>query len=333
MVEDHAGLNNERISETRLSRPVRDRLARARDDDAPRAGRCSTKGFFYCLFDTPDRIQHLFWRFTEPDHPANRGVAPSARFRPSRSTTAYRRCDAIVGKALELATTTRSLIALSDHGFNSFRRGVHLNTWLYDNGFLALRDGCAGQAKPPATCCGRSTGDAHKAYAVGLGGIYLNVKGREEQGIVPAEEAEAINAALVQGLTGLVDPERGNAVAIHRAQPREAVYHGPYLEEAPDILVDFAPGYRISWSSSMGGVAEGQFEDNVKKWSGDHIIDPDHVPGVLFMNRPFRAREGRGYWTWPRRFWLPWACPRVRRWKETRYCHENTCSRPRLRGP
>ena len=129
----------------------------------------------------------------------------------------------------------------------------------------------------------------------------MNLKGREEQGIVAADEAEAIKAALVQGLTGLPDHERGNAVAIHRAQPREAVYHGPYLEEAPDILVDFAPGYRISWSSSMGGVAEGQFEDNVKKWSGDHIIDPDHVPGVLFMNRPFR-REGRGCWTWPRRF-------------------------------
>ena len=78
-----------------------------------------------------------------------------------------------------------------------------------------------------------------------------------------------------------------------RAHPREAVYHGPYLEEAPDILVDFAPGYRISWSSSMGGVAEGQFEDNVKKWSGDHIIDPDFVPGVLFMNRPFRRRGAR----------------------------------------
>ena len=97
----------------------------------------------------------------------------------------------------------------------------------------------------------------------------------------------------MQGLTGLRDPGRGDAVAITRAQAREAVYHGPYLEEAPDILVDFAPGYRISWSSSMGGIAEGQFEDNVRKWSGDHIIDPDHVPGVLFMNRPFRREQAR----------------------------------------
>jgi bisphosphoglycerate-independent phosphoglycerate mutase (AlkP superfamily) len=65
------------------------------------------------------------------------------------------------------------------------------------------------------------------------------------------------------------------------------------VEEAPDLVVDFAPNYRISWSSSMGGVAEGVFEDNVKKWSGDHIIDPECVPGVLFMNRPFRGEGAR----------------------------------------
>jgi hypothetical protein len=71
------------------------------------------------------------------------------------------------------------------------------------------------------------------------------------------------------------------------------VYRGPFVEEAPDLLVDFAPGYRVSWSSSLGGFGDGLFEDNVKKWSGDHIIDPEQVPGVLFMNRPFRAEGGR----------------------------------------
>jgi predicted AlkP superfamily phosphohydrolase/phosphomutase len=290
MVEDHAGLNNERISEEAYLDQCeivwREREAMMLDEL-----KVFDEGFFYCLFDTPDRIQHLFWRFTEPDHPANRGIAPSADF-ARVIDDCYRRCDVIVGKALEFSDENTLFIALSDHGFNSFRRGVHLNTWLYDNGFLALRDG----VRP-----GEDAGDLlrqvdwsrTRAYAVGLGGIYLNKKGREEQGIVPVEEAEAVKAALVEGLSGLPDQERGHARAIHRAQPREAVYHGPYLEEAPDILVDFAPGYRISWSSSMGGVAAGQFEDNVKKWSGDHIIDPVHVPGVLFMNRPFRAEGAR----------------------------------------
>ena len=290
MVEDHAGLNNERISEqTYLDQCEivwREREAMMLHELA-----LFKEGFFYCLFDTPDRIQHLFWRFTEPDHPANHGVAPSAEF-ARVVDDCYRRCDSIVGKALEFSDAETLFIALSDHGFNSFRRGVHLNTWLYDNGFLALRDG----VRP-----GEDAGDLlrqvdwerTKAYAVGLGGIYLNIKGREEHGIVPSDQAEAIKAALVQGLTGLSDPERGNALAIHRAWPREAIYHGPYLEEAPDILVDFAPGYRISWSSSMGGIAKGQFEDNVKKWSGDHIIDPEQVPGMLFMNRPFRRERAR----------------------------------------
>src|SRR5262249_39051890 len=97
----------------------------------------------------------------------------------------------------------------------------------------------------------------------------------------------------IDGLSRLVDPDRRGALAIERVLPREEVYRGPYVEEAPDLLVDFAPGYRISWSSSMGGVAEEHFEDNCKKWSGDHIISPDQVPGVLFMNRPFQTKAAR----------------------------------------
>jgi predicted AlkP superfamily phosphohydrolase/phosphomutase len=290
MVEDHAGLNNERINEQAYLDQC-EIVWHEREKMMLDELEAFKQGFFYCLFDTPDRIQHMFWRFTEPDHPANRGVPPSADF-IHVIDDCYRRSDAVVGKALEFSDDETLFIALSDHGFNSFRRGVHLNTWLYDNGFFALREG----VRP-----GEAAGDLlrqvdwsrTKAYAVGLGGIYLNLKGREEQGIVSAEEGEAIKAALARGLSGLPDPERGNAFAVHRAQPREAIYHGPYMEEAPDIIVDFAPGYRISWSSSMGGIAESVFEDNVKKWSGDHIIDPDHVPGVLFMNRPFCAEGAR----------------------------------------
>jgi predicted AlkP superfamily phosphohydrolase/phosphomutase len=290
MVEDHAGLNNERISEETYLDQC-EIVWREREAMLLRELELFKDGLFYCLFDTPDRIQHLFWRFAEPDHPANQGMPPSPRF-TGVIDDCYRRCDAIVGKALEFSDPDTLFIALSDHGFNSFRRGVHLNTWLYDNGFLALRDGI----KP-----GEAAGDLlrqvdwsnTKAYAVGLGGIYLNLQGREEQGIVSAELAETIRKALIEGLTGLRDPACNNALAITRAHTRESVYHGPYVDEAPDILVDFATGYRISWSSSMGGIAEGLFDDNVKKWSGDHIIDPDLVPGVLFMNRPFHVEYAR----------------------------------------
>jgi predicted AlkP superfamily phosphohydrolase/phosphomutase len=290
MVEDHAGLNNERISEAAFL----DQCTIAwREREAMMVHELASfkSGLFYCLFDTPDRVQHLFWRFREPDHPANHGQAPDSDFL-NVIDDCYRHCDSVVAKALEYCSDDTLFVALSDHGFNSFQRGVHLNTWLHDNGFLALRDGVVP---------GEEAGDLlqhvdwgrTRAYALGLSGIYLNIKGREEQGIVPPEDAEAVKAALARGLTRLSDPGRNGALAICRAQPREAVYRGPYLDEAPDLVIDFARGYRVSWSSSMGGIAQGQFEDNVKKWSGDHIIDPDQVPGVLFMNRPFAGQRAR----------------------------------------
>jgi predicted AlkP superfamily phosphohydrolase/phosphomutase len=248
------------------------------------------EGLFYCLFDTPDRVQHLFWRFREPDHPANRG-RPETAGMAEVIEDQYRRGDDAVGKALEFADEETLVVVLSDHGFGSFRRGVNLNTLLHDRGLLTLRDG----AKP-----GAGAGDLlrdvdwsrTRAYALGLSGIYLNLEGREGQGIVKASDAEALKAAVVRELGGLVDPATGE-VAIRRVRTREAVYSGPFVDEAPDLLVDFARGYRISWGSSLGGVPEGHFEDNRKKWSGDHIVDPTLVPGVLFMNQAFRG-EGAG---------------------------------------
>ncbi len=289
MVECHAALNNNRLDEgaflDQCEIAWREREAMMLHE----LGRFD-EGLFYCLFDTPDRVQHMFWRFREPDHPANRGRVPEARW-AGVIEEHYRRADSMVGQAMEHADDHTLVMALSDHGFNSFRRGFHLNSWLLENGLLHLRDGI----RP-----GEEAGDLlknvdwrrTKAYALGLGGLYLNLRGRESEGIVDAEEAAGLKAAIARGLLRLVDKERGD-VAIHRAVPREELYSGPFLDDAPDLIVQFAKGYRISWSSSMGGVSEGLFENNVKAWSGDHIIDPALVPGVLFMNRPFRGESAR----------------------------------------
>jgi predicted AlkP superfamily phosphohydrolase/phosphomutase len=285
MVEDHAGLNNERISESAFL----DQCAIAWDERRAMMHHELQRfddGLFYILYDTPDRIQHLFWRYTEPDHPANRGQAPDPAFAPVIDD-AYRRCDAIVGEALEYADDRTLVVALSDHGFNSFRRCVDLNKHLLDRGYLALKPGVEPGEGAGDLLCQVDWGRT-RAYAVGLSGIYLNLRGREGEGIVAPEEAEALKADLARGLSGLIDPDRPGATAVRRVVPREEAYRGPYAAEAPDLLVDFAEGYRVAWSSSMGGVAEQAFEDNVKKWSGDHIIDPERVPGVLFLNRPFR---------------------------------------------
>lgn len=284
MVEDHAGLNNGRIDEAAYLDQCAIVLREREQMMHFELDRFDT-GLFYCLFDTPDRLQHMFWRFREVDHPANQGELRTDLREVIEDH--YVACDAIVGKAFEYADDRTLFIALSDHGMNSFQRGVHLNTWLHDSGYLALKPG----VKP-----GEEAGDFFhgvdwdrtQAYAVGLGAIYLNLKGREEQGIVAADEAQSMKTAIAEGLAGLLDPERGR-VAVRSVVTREQVYHGPFAAQSPDLLVNFAAGYRASWATPLGGVPYGHFDNNVKKWSGDHVIDPALVPGVLFMNRAFRS--------------------------------------------
>ncbi len=289
MVEEHTALNNERISEDAFLNHAEiawnereamliDALERHED------------GLFYCLFDTPDRVQHMFWRYLERDHPAHRGEPFDSSY-ASVIDDCYRRADRVVGKALEFVDSDTLFIALSDHGFTSFRRGVNLNTWLLSNGFLALKPGVEPGPEAGDLLKGVDWGRT-RAFALGLGGIYLNVKGREGQGIVEPSEVEAVKAELARGLGGLMDPRDGQT-AIRRLVPREQAYTGPFTADAPDLLVDFAPGYRVSWSSSLGGVARDDLEDNTKKWSGDHIIDPSDVPGVLLMNRAYRQEGAR----------------------------------------
>ncbi len=287
MVEDHTGINNERIGEEAFLDQC-DQAWREREAMMLHELQRFDEGLFYCLFDTPDRVQHLFWRYREPDHPANRGAtAPAEMTRVIEDH--YRKGDKVVGKALEFADDETLVIVLSDHGFGSFQRGVNVNTLLFDLGLLALRDG----ARPGPECRDLLRDvdwSKTKAYALGLGGIYLNLEGREREGTVKPDEAEPLKATIAQRMRGLMDPARGT-VAIRQLRTREAAYSGPFVDEAPDLLVDFAPGYRVSWGTSLGGAPDGQFEDNTKKWSGDHMIDPLLVPGVLFMNQPFRREK------------------------------------------
>jgi predicted AlkP superfamily phosphohydrolase/phosphomutase len=244
----------------------------------------TTEGLFFCLFDTPDRLQHMFWRFREPDHPANRnGFSPELTHAIEEH---YRRLDNIISKAMEYADDQTLFIVLSDHGMNNFQRGFNLNTWLYDNGFMTLKNGAKPGQEENGDFFRNVDWGRTKAYALGLAGIFLNLKGRESAGIVGLNDAESLTADIVRGLTGLRDPQNGQ-VAIRSVLTREQVYTGPYASESPDLVVNFAQGYRVSWGTPLGGVPEGLFEDNVKRWGADHVVDPALVPGVLFMNRPF----------------------------------------------
>jgi len=283
MVEDHTGLSNGRFGEDAYLDQCADVMRERRDMMLFELDRFR-EGFFYILFDTPDRIQHMFWRFREPEHPAN-GGAPVDEFRHVIDEH-YRECDAIVGQALERADDRTLLIVLSDHGFASFQRGLNLNTWLLQEGLLVLERG----ARPgPGTAEFFHGVDwsRTRAYSLGLGGIYLNLEGREARGCVAAADAESVRSAIIGGLTGLGDPER-EALAVRGVRARDELYSGGCVDRAPDLLVDFAAGYRAGWSGALGGIGADLFEDNVKKWSGDHVVDPSLVPGILLMNRPFR---------------------------------------------
>ncbi len=285
MVEDHTGLNNERIDEAAFLDQCEDAWVEREEMMAHELARFS-EGLFYCLFDTPDRVQHMFWRFREPNHPANRGRETSTRW-AGVVEDQYRRADAVVGRALSAIDDQTLLIVLSDHGFGSFRRGVHLNSWLRDHGYLTPRDSAGPDDFPGGVDWSRT-----RAYSVGLGAIYLNLRGREGQGIVEPRDANALAAEIAANLTGLKDDAQGT-VAVRKVLTREQLYHGPHAAESPDLVVGFSAGYRASWATTLGGAPPGLFEDNVKKWGGDHIVDPELVPGVLLMNRPFRGEGAR----------------------------------------
>jgi predicted AlkP superfamily phosphohydrolase/phosphomutase len=237
------------------------------------------RGLCVCVFDGTDRVQHTFWRQLDKDHPAyeDKGTVPEH----SAIEEIYKRADALLGRTLDKCRDKDTLLmVISDHGFSSFRYGVDLNRWLEENGYLNVKHG-AGEKENLLTVDWSQT----KAYAIGLAGLYLNLKGREGQGIVdPRTEAPALRDEIAQKLLSLRDPIR-NRPAVKGVYNAWNVYSGPYREDAPDLIVGYHAGYRASWETAVGKVTGSIFHDNVKAWSGDHCIDRSLVPGVLFCNR------------------------------------------------
>jgi len=243
------------------------------------------RGSLVCVFDGTDRIQHMFWRYHEEGHPAGAGREQAAHRHAVEEV--YLHNDRLVGKVMSKLRRDDVLIVLSDHGFTSFRRGVNLNGWLLAHGYLALKPGCDGSTEWLRDVDWSRT----RAYAQGLTGIFLNVEGREGEGIVkPGAEARALRKELIQKLSGLRDDERGE-VGINQVYAAEDVYDGPYLVNAPDLIVGYNHGYRVSWDCATGVASGPLFQDNLKAWSGDHCVDPNLVPGVFFCNHAIDKRD------------------------------------------
>lgn len=233
-------------------------------------------GAFFFYFDTLDAVQHMFWRYLDPQSPSyeKNTLYQDTIFRY------YEKIDQIIGDVLKMMDKDTDFIILSDHGFNTFRRAVHLNRWLLENGYLFLKEG----AKESKEFFKDVDWSKTKAYALGFGGIYLNKIGREYYGIVDESQASALKQAIKRGMEQLRDPAN-NAKIINNVYLQEEIYQGIYKNDAPDLYVGFNAGYRASWESALGGTPALLIEDNIKKWSGDHIIDPVLVPGVIFTNK------------------------------------------------
>jgi predicted AlkP superfamily phosphohydrolase/phosphomutase len=237
-------------------------------------------GTLVCVFDATDRIQHMFWRYVDPKHPAHRKDVPAEEKDAIKAL--YQKNDALVGQVRAALGPDDVLMVISDHGFSSFRRGVNLNAWLLKEGYLALRTGTDGSTEWLRDVDWSRT----RAYCLGLSGMYLNLRGREQSGVVePGNEARALKAEIVAKLKGLRD-DAMSEVGVREAFVTTALYDGPYSENAPDLVIGYNAGYRTSWDCASGMVCGPIFEDNTKAWSGDHCIDPRLVPGVVFCNRP-----------------------------------------------
>ena len=246
------------------------------------------EGALFAVFDTNDRVQHMFWAATDRTHPAH--TAEIEREYGRVIGDHYRRMDGVIGKALAVAQDGQTaLFVISDHGFTSFSRAVHLNTWLVGNGYMALKEGeKAGEALLESVDWSRT-----RAYAVGFCSLYVNVKGREGNGIVEPGDRRKVSEEIAGRLKLWIDPQTKGPV-VRNAYLRDEVYHGSRVEDAPDVIVGYYPGYRASWRTALGAAPAGEaVVANDEAWAGDHLVDAPCVPGVLLSNLGLRADRAR----------------------------------------
>jgi predicted AlkP superfamily phosphohydrolase/phosphomutase len=244
-----------------------------------------------------DRTAHMFWRYRDPEH-ALYTPEGAAQFGAAVEDT-YRHMDQIVGKVMAKLSDDDLLLIISDHGFHSFRKGFNVNTWLIRNGYLAV----TGTDDPETAHnpnkfldLGRKPGRVgydwanSRAYSIGLGSIFLNLKGREGKGTVEPGDADSLIAEIRSKLLDVVDPENG-AKVFNEVYTRD-VYKGSASAEAPDIQLGYAEGYQSTKATVSGVAPKEVFEVNDDKWSGEHAAsDRESSRGILFSNKPFGSSD------------------------------------------
>ena len=273
------GLNEERIDDEAFMQDVWDTF---RESEAITLHELETRNaeLLISVFVETDRTSHMMYRLLDPEHPRY-DAALAAKFGDSILKT-YQRADEIIGKVRAKLDSDDILFVISDHGFHSWRRGFNVNSWLVQEGLMTLKGGAKSTTKKFLQDVDWSK---TKAYALGVGGLYLNLAGREGKGIVrPGAEADALIREIADRMTKVVDPKTGKP-AVGRVYAARDTWKGERLGDGQDLQIGMASGYRVSSATPLGGAPEGLFEDNKKKWSGDHATTETALTeGILLSN-------------------------------------------------
>lgn len=276
----HALTTNEFLTQSKLVLDERRRLLRHELDSFRKQ---TGDGLLFFYLSSIDQRHHMLYRQMDPAHPFHEKDTPQDLRTAMRTT--YEEIDELAGWTLEELDDETTLMVVSDHGFAPFRRQVHLNRWLEQHGYLALKDSYNRNLYEWLQGIDWSKS---RAFAIGLNSLYINVRGREKYGVVEPSERASLASRIAMELRAWTDEAEDRKVVTEVAL-REQIYHGPHVDKAPDILVGYARGYRASWATTTGKVPGVLFEDNIHEWSGDHCIDSREVPGVFLSSRPLKA--------------------------------------------
>lgn len=242
-------------------------------------------GFFFYYFSSIDQCTHMLWRNMHPGHPL---YDPKASEKVKKALLyLYKKMDKVLQTTLAKVDNKTRLMIMSDHGFATFEREFNVSTWLVENGFTAMRNpDKMEQCKLYNMVDWANT----KAYAMGLNGIYLNLQDREKQGSLSPYEAAEVKRQIITKLNQVKDPVTGKRV-IAQAYDSAEIYDGPFLKLAPDIIIGYAEGYRISDEAALGTFPGEVVRDRTNKWSADHCMDSAIVPGIILSNTEVKKKD------------------------------------------